>query len=107
MRVAQEEVFGPVFALMVYEDVEDAIRIANDSQFGLSGAVMTHDMAAGVEIGRRIRTGTFSVNGFGAHMSFPFGGYKQSGMGREGGEAGLNSFLEIKQIALPAGAQLV
>ena len=107
MRLAQEEVFGPVFALMVYEDVEDAIRIANDSQFGLSGAVMTNDVAAGVEIGRRIRTGTFSVNGFGADLSFPFGGYKQSGMGREGGAAGLDSFLELKQIALPAGVQLV
>ena len=106
MSLAQQEVFGPVYALMTYEDVDDAIRIANDSDFGLSGAVMTNDINAGVEIGKRIRTGTFSVNGFGGHMSFPFGGYKQSGMGREGGVAGLEEFFETKQIAVPAGSHV-
>jgi betaine-aldehyde dehydrogenase len=106
MRLAQEEVFGPVFALMTYRDVDDAVRIANDSDYGLSGAVMTNDIALGVEIGRRIRTGTFSVNGFGALLSHPFGGYKQSGIGREGGEAGLDSFLELKQIRVPVGVPM-
>jgi aldehyde dehydrogenase (NAD+) len=106
MSLAQEEVFGPVFALMTYRDVDDAIAIANDSQFGLSGAVMTNDISLGVEIGRRIRTGTFSVNGFGAKLTHPFGGFKMSGIGREGGEAGLDTFVELKQIALPVGAQV-
>jgi aldehyde dehydrogenase (NAD+) len=106
MSLAQEEVFGPVFALMTYRDLDDAIDIANNSQFGLSGAIMTTDIEVGLEVGRRIRTGTFSVNGFGAKLTHPFGGFKMSGIGREGGEAGLNTFLELKQIALPVDAQL-
>jgi aldehyde dehydrogenase (NAD+) len=104
MRLAREEVFGPVFAVMTYEDVEDAVRIANDSDYGLSGAVMTSDISLGVEIGKRIRTGTFNVNNFGASLMFPFGGYKQSGIGREGGVEGLYTFTELKQIRIPAGA---
>jgi aldehyde dehydrogenase (NAD+) len=104
MRLAREEVFGPVFAVMTYTDVEDAVRIANDSDFGLSGAVMTKDIDAGIEIAKRIRTGTFSVNNFGASLMHPFGGYKNSGIGREGGVEGLHSFTELKQIRIPAGA---
>jgi aldehyde dehydrogenase (NAD+) len=101
MRIAQEEIFGPVLVVIPYEDDEDAIRIANDSIYGLSGAVIgSHDRA--LAIARRIRTGTMNVNGanFFAPDS-PFGGYKQSGIGREMGVAGLEEYLQIKTVAVP------
>lgn len=102
MRIAREEIFGPVLVLIPYEDEEDAIRIANDSPYGLSGAVnsASHERALGVA--RRIRAGTFSVNG-GAYYGgdAPFGGYKQSGIGREMGIAGFEEYLELKTVAFP------
>jgi acyl-CoA reductase-like NAD-dependent aldehyde dehydrogenase len=101
-EIAQEEVFGPVLAVIPYRDVDDAVRIANDSIYGLSGAVHGRDQKRAIAVARRIRSGTFSINGgsyFGPDA--PFGGYKQSGIGREMGEAGLTEFLETKTIALP------
>ena len=97
--IAQEEVFGPVLVVIDYDDDDDAVRIANNSIYGLSGAVFgSQDRAIGVA--RRIRTGTFSING-GNYFSpdSPFGGYKQSGIGREMGTAGLEEFLETKTFA--------
>ncbi|MFC0453161.1 aldehyde dehydrogenase [Rhodococcus jostii] len=101
MRIAREEIFGPVVCLLPYDDEDDAVRIANDSDFGLSGAVFTADQDHGIEIARRIRTGTITVNGFATEPTAPFGGYKHSGIGREMGADGLASFLESKTIALP------
>ncbi|MBS9375047.1 aldehyde dehydrogenase [Rhodococcus sp. B50] len=101
-RIAQEEVFGPVIAVITYEDEEDAIAIANNSIYGLSGAVYTEDIDHGFEVARRIRTGTISVNGSVADFTLPFGGYKQSGQGREGGIEGLEEFFEIKTVHMPA-----
>lgn len=101
MRIAQEEIFGPVVSIMRYKDDEDAIRIANDSSFGLSGTVFTGDVARGERIARRVRTGNVSVNGLQIEPFVPFGGYKQSGLGREGGPEGLELFLETKAIYLP------
>jgi aldehyde dehydrogenase (NAD+) len=101
MEIAQEETFGPVLAVLAYEDVEDAVRIANDSIYGLSGAVFGADGDRALRIARQVRTGTMSVNGgnyYGADA--PFGGYKQSGIGREMGVAGLEEFLELKTIAM-------
>jgi len=98
-EIAQEEVFGPVLVVIDYDDDDDAVRIANNSIYGLSGAVFgSQDRAIGVA--RRIRTGTFSING-GNYFSpdSPFGGYKQSGIGREMGTAGLEEFLETKTFA--------
>ncbi|MEE4496201.1 aldehyde dehydrogenase [Streptomyces sp. BE230] len=103
MRIAREEIFGPVICLLPYEDEEEAVRIANDTDFGLSGAVVTADVDHGLEIARRIRTGTFTVNGFSIDLTAPFGGYKNSGIGREFGAAGLSAYLEQKAISLPAG----
>jgi betaine-aldehyde dehydrogenase len=100
MRVAQEEIFGPVTALIPYDDEEDAIRIANDSAYGLSGCVFTADPQHGFEVARRIRTGTFSVNTFAADFNSPFGGYKRSGYGREHGVAGLEGYLVTKTISV-------
>ncbi|MFJ9710422.1 aldehyde dehydrogenase family protein [Streptomyces sp. NPDC101234] len=99
-EIAQEEVFGPVLAVIPFDDEEDAVRIANNSRYGLSGAVHSADEQRAIRLARRIRTGTFSINGgnyFGADV--PFGGYKQSGVGRESGRAGFEEFLEEKSFA--------
>jgi aldehyde dehydrogenase (NAD+) len=103
MRIAREEIFGPVIVMIPYEDEADAIRIANDSPYGLSGSVASASMERAVYVARRIRAGTFSINGgvyFGGDA--PFGGYKQSGVGREMGVAGFEEYLELKTVALPA-----
>ncbi|GAB2825240.1 aldehyde dehydrogenase family protein [Actinocorallia aurea] len=102
-EIAQQEVFGPVLAVIPYTDEDDAVRIANNSAFGLSGAVFGADEERAVAVARRIRTGTFSINGgnyFAADA--PFGGYKQSGIGREMGRDGLEEFLETKTFAAVA-----
>ncbi|WP_405182646.1 aldehyde dehydrogenase [Nocardia sp. NBC_01377] len=101
MRIAQEEIFGPVVAFIPYTDEEDAISIANDSAFGLHGTVWTADIDRGVEVGRRIRTGTYSVNALSLDPAAPFGGVKNSGLGREMGCEGLAAYLEPKTITVP------
>src|SRR6202158_6344820 len=103
MRVAREEIFGPVLTVIPYDDVDDAVRIANDSEYGLSGSVWSSGVEAGLDIARRIRTGTYTVNGFAMEFSAPFGGFKASGLGRELGPEGLAAYLEPKQINLPMG----
>ena len=103
MQVAREEIFGPVVCAIAYDDIDDAIGIANDSEMGLSGSVWTADVEAGIEIGRKIQTGNFTINGFSMDIAAPFGGYKSSGLGRELGEEGLQDYLEFKSINLPAG----
>jgi aldehyde dehydrogenase (NAD+) len=100
-EIAQEEVFGPVLVVIPYDDEDDAVRIANNSIYGLSGAVCGSEDRA-IAVGRRIRTGTLSINGGNySNADSPFGGYKQSGVGREMGVAGLEEFLEIKTFAAP------
>ncbi|OBA84340.1 aldehyde dehydrogenase [Mycobacterium sp. 1164966.3] len=103
-EIAQDEVFGPVLVVIAFEDDADAVRIANDSIYGLAGAVFSRDQDRALAVARRIRTGSFSINGgnyFGADS--PFGGFKQSGVGREMGVAGLEEFLERKTFAVPTG----
>ena len=102
MTIAREEIFGPVLCVIPYQDEADAIRIANDSDYGLSGVVQGGDEARALGVARQIRTGTLAVNGgqwF--HVDTPFGGYKQSGVGRENGVMGFEELLETKVIALP------
>lgn len=102
-RTAQEEIFGPVLAVMPYEDEEDAIRIANDTIYGLSGGVWSADEERALRVARRIRAGTVGVNmSMFVHATWPFGGSKQSGIGREGGIEGFESFLESKVVSVPA-----
>jgi aldehyde dehydrogenase (NAD+) len=101
MRIAQEEIFGPVVAFIPYSDEEEAVSLANDSAFGLHGTVWTNDVDKGVGIGRRIRTGTYSVNAMSLDPAAPFGGVKDSGIGREMGREGLASYLEPKTITIP------
>ena len=103
MTIAREEIFGPVLAVIPFDDVDDAVRIANESDYGLSGSVWSSDIAAGVDVAKRVRTGTYTVNGFMIEFSCPFGGFKQSGIGRELGPEGLAAYLEAKSISLPAG----
>ncbi|WKU42949.1 aldehyde dehydrogenase [Streptomyces sp. VNUA116] len=100
MRIAQEEIFGPVLVVIAYEDEDDAVRIANDSEYGLSGGVWSADEGHALEIARRIRTGTVTVNGASVGFDGPFGGFKASGVGREYGFAGLNTYVEYKTITI-------
>jgi acyl-CoA reductase-like NAD-dependent aldehyde dehydrogenase len=100
MRIAREEIFGPVICVIPYDDLDHAIDMANDSDFGLAGAVFTKNPENAYDVARRIRTGTVSQNGSLADFSLGFGGFKQSGLGREGGAAGLRSYLEAKTILL-------
>jgi betaine-aldehyde dehydrogenase len=106
MRIAQEEIFGPVLAVIPYEDEAQALRIANDSEYGLSGSVWTADVDHGLEVARQVRTGTYTVNGFAMEFGAPFGGFKCSGVGRELGPEGLEAYLEAKQINLPMGYEV-
>jgi betaine-aldehyde dehydrogenase len=100
-RVAQEEIFGPVISVITYRDEDEAVAIANDSIYGLGGAVFSADADHAFELARRIRSGTVSINGFvGSHVTTPFGGYKQSGLGREGGIEGMTAFMETKSVHL-------
>jgi aldehyde dehydrogenase (NAD+) len=101
MRIAQEEIFGPVVAVIPFDDVDDAVRIANDSEFGLAGSVWTGDIEQGMDIARRVRTGTFGINQYTMDFVAPFGGYKASGVGREFGKEGLEHYLELKSIVPP------
>ncbi|MCW2984327.1 MAG: aldehyde dehydrogenase [Conexibacter sp.] len=102
MRICQEEIFGPVVTVQAFGDDEEAIRIANDSVYGLNGAVWTRDLARGLRIAARLRTGTVVVNGRGSGRQAPYGGYKQSGIGREFGVWGYHEFHELKAINFTA-----
>ena len=104
MRIAQEEIFGPVLSVIPYDDVDDAVRIANDSDYGLAGTVWTADFDAGVDVARRVRTGTYGVNTYTMDFAAPFGGYKASGFGREFGPEGLAEYTQIKSIYTPLPA---
>jgi aldehyde dehydrogenase (NAD+) len=100
MTIAQEEIFGPVLSIIPYRDEEEAIRIANDTMYGLAGAVWSKDEARAQRVARRIRAGQVDVNGGAFNMNAPFGGFKQSGHGREAGVYGLEEFLEYKSLQL-------
>ena len=100
MTIAREEIFGPVLSILPYDTEEDAVQIANDTPYGLSGGVWSGDKDRATKVARRIRTGQIEVNGGAFNPNAPFGGYKQSGYGREYGEYGFEEFLEIKSMQL-------
>jgi betaine-aldehyde dehydrogenase len=98
MRIAQEEIFGPVLSVIAYDDIDDAVRIANDSHYGLAGTVWTNDVAHGMDVGRRIRTGSVGVNQYMPDFAAPLGGFKDSGFGREGGSEGIDQYIELQSL---------
>ena len=98
MRIAREEIFGPVLTVLRYRDEEDAIRIANESDYGLAGSVWTADIAYGLEIAASVRTGTYGINMYTLDIGAPFGGFKQSGIGREFGAEGLDEYVELQTV---------
>jgi aldehyde dehydrogenase (NAD+) len=100
MTIAQEEIFGPVLSIIGYQDEDDAVRIANDTVYGLSGGVWSSDPERAKNVARRLRTGQVEINGGKFNPLAPFGGYKQSGNGRELGRFGLEEFLEVKAMLL-------
>lgn len=99
MAIAEQEIFGPVFAIMPYDTIDQAIAIANDTPYGLAGYIQGQDNETLTYVASRIRAGNININGQSGDMNTPFGGYKQSGNGREWGEHGFNDFLEIKAIS--------
>ena len=98
--IAQEEIFGPVLSIIAYKDEDDAVRIANDTPYGLAGGVWSKDDAHAMRVAKRLRTGQVDINGGPFNMFAPFGGFKQSGHGRELGKYGLEEFLELKSVQL-------
>jgi aldehyde dehydrogenase (NAD+) len=103
MTIAQEEIFGPVLSIIGYDTEEDAIKIANDSVYGLAGSVWTTDVPKGIEISEKIRTGTYGINWYAFDPCCPFGGYKNSGIGRENGPEGVEHFTQQKSVLMPLG----
>jgi aldehyde dehydrogenase (NAD+) len=98
MRIAQEEIFGPVLSVLSYDDFEDAIRIANGTDYGLAASVYTDDLELAERTARRLQSGTVSLNDAGPSLFAPFGGYKMSGIGREGGATGMDEYLQYKSV---------
>ena len=102
MNIAREEVFGPVLCVIPFDDEDEAVRLANDSDYGLSAGVYTRNPSRAIRVARRLRTGTVGINGLFVYPPpAPFGGYKTSGLGREGGREGIENYLETKTISIP------
>ena len=98
MTIAREEIFGPVLSILPYKDEDEALEIANDTEYGLYGYVSSGDIERAKSVANRIRSGSVAINGASADFTAPFGGYKQSGNGREWGPLGFEEFLEVKAV---------
>ncbi|HKL04447.1 MAG TPA: aldehyde dehydrogenase family protein, partial [Roseovarius sp.] len=98
MRIAREEIFGPVLVVLPFEDEAEAIQIANDTPYGLAAYIQTGDPARAERVARRLKSGAVHINGGAINFGSPFGGYKQSGNGREGGQHGLEDYQELKTL---------
>jgi aldehyde dehydrogenase (NAD+) len=100
MTIAREEIFGPVLSVIPFDSEEEAIAIANDSEYGLAGAVFTTDITRAFRVARAIRSGSIGINGYASSPHSPMGGIKRSGIGREGGYAAIEAFTELKTVVL-------
>ncbi|MFM6980221.1 MAG: aldehyde dehydrogenase family protein, partial [Micrococcales bacterium] len=98
MRIAQEEIFGPVLVVIPYGDEQEAIDIANDSKFGLGGSIFTSDPDHGEQVARKIETGSVGINFYGSNLAAPFGGWKESGLGMEYGPEAIGAYVRMKSI---------
>jgi len=101
MSIAREEIFGPVLSVIPFDDEAQAIAIANDTEYGLAATVWTSDVRRALRMTKAIKAGTVGVNGYQLEPNSPFGGYRQSGLGREGGRAAIESYTELKTVLLP------
>lgn len=101
MTIAQEEIFGPVVSIIPYDDVDGAVQMANDTRYGLHGAIYAAEAEEGFQIARRLQAGSVAINGFAVDPKMPFGGFKESGLGREGGIEGLDPYFELKTVYMP------
>lgn len=107
MEIAREEVFGPVLAVVPFIDEEEAVRLANDTEYGLAAGVYTSDVRRAFRLVRRLRAGTIGINGFQIEPHLPFGGFKQSGLGREGGQSAFEAYTELKTVLMPLTDELM
>jgi aldehyde dehydrogenase (NAD+) len=107
MTIAQEEIFGPVLAVIPFDSEDEAVRLANDSEYGLGAGIYTTDVRKAFRVARRLRSGTVGINGFQVEPHLPFGGFKQSGLGREGGQAAFEAYTELKTVLLPLTDELM
>lgn len=101
MTIARDEIFGPVLAVVPFTDEDEAVRLANDTEYGLGATVWTNDIRRAMRVAKRVRAGTFGINGYQLEPHAPFGGYGQSGLGREGGRASVESYTELKTVLMP------
>ena len=106
MTIAQEEIFGPVLSVTPFADEDEALRLANDTEYGLGATVFTKDVQRAFRFAKGVRAGSFGINGYGVEPHAPFGGYKQSGLGREGGRSSYEAFTELKTVMVPLGMEL-
>ncbi|GAA3359177.1 aldehyde dehydrogenase family protein [Saccharopolyspora gregorii] len=107
MEIARQEVFGPVLSVVPFTDEDEAVRLANDTEYGLGAGVFTADAARAFRVARKLRAGTVGINGFQVEPHLPFGGYKQSGLGREGGRSAYEAYTELKSVLLPLTDELM
>jgi aldehyde dehydrogenase (NAD+) len=107
MEIAREEVFGPVLAVLPFSDEDEAVRLANDTEYGLGAGVYTSDGRRAFRLARRLRAGTVGINGFQIEPHLPFGGFKQSGLGREGGQSAFEAYTELKTVLMPLTDELM
>jgi aldehyde dehydrogenase (NAD+) len=107
MRVAREEIFGPILCVVPFTDEQEAVRLANDTDYGLGATVYTNDVKRAMRMARAIRAGTIGVNGYQLEPHAPFGGYGHSGMGREGGRTAFEAYTEVKTVLIPTTDELM
>jgi aldehyde dehydrogenase (NAD+) len=101
MSIAREEIFGPVLSVIPFDDEAEAVKLANDTEYGLAATVWTSDIKRAIRLTKAIRSGTVGINGYQLEPNSPFGGFRQSGLGREGGRAAIESYTELKTVLLP------